>query len=122
MDLAVTNAGQVPALAVRAELYGCRERYSPLLETRKRSNAHANLAPGAEAMLKVQIDESMLTADPGPRWQFPYLVVALSYSGPHGGIVTHRYDYNTESHAWRMRRIEIDPRDGGPPMVTELSL
>jgi hypothetical protein len=118
----VVNVGVVPALAVRIEAEGAQERFIPVAETEIRSNALANLAPSKPADLSLVLPESMRTADPGGQWQYPFLVVRVIHHGPHGARVVQSYDWNTASHAWRYRVIDIDPGDGGEPIHVEMSL
>jgi hypothetical protein len=121
----VTNVGPLPALGVMAIVEPAEERFVPIPERRATSSRRPHLAPGADLGLKVVFgDPSLASEAPGPRWYTPFAVVKVDYYGPQGAHVVYWYDYKTDvrSRVWRIRRLVIDPRDGGEPIVVEMSL
>jgi len=48
-------------------------------------------------------------------------VIRLDYYGPHGSRLSQWYDWDT-AQKWRVRKLEIDPKDGGVPIIVDISL
>lgn len=134
------NSGTVPALAVRAEVAGAESPSFAIPETREASAPRATLAPGDRYELsmpvgKLQTPDLRDTVRPrpsdpvalaefekgAPRWAYRFLVVRIDYHGPHGARLSQSYDFDTWELEWRLRRVEIDPADGGEPIVVPVS-
>jgi hypothetical protein len=68
------------------------------------------------------LPETLRTAEPGGRWVHRFMVVELDYFGPHGSTFLQSYLWDTDTNAWRIRRLIIDPADSGPPIEVDISL
>ena len=64
----------------------------------------------------------MRTAGPDGSWRYRYWVITVDFYGPHGARVEQAYDWDREGGEWRIRRVKIEPADGGPPIVSDISL
>lgn len=135
MRVLVRNTGTVPAAGIRAVAMGAHERFMPLSDTATESGRSPTLAPGAAIEAKVPIrtlknsDErdrtKPMTASEiitgRPDWSYVHLVLVLDYYGPHGGHVEQSFEWATNGHHLpRLRKLTIDPKDGGAPIKVEI--
>src|SRR5690606_38777155 len=77
----------------------------------------ANFNPGSPQTVAINV--AILRED--GRWKYPWLVVVADYYGPHGAHVTQSYDWDGGVR-WRLRRLVIDPDDGGKRIAVEMGL
>lgn len=112
----IHNGGTVPALGVKAFVWGARRE---LLGT---SEALANLEPGGQLELAVSLPPHARTDEPDAEWRFPFVVVRVDYLGPHGSRLSQWYEMGTSRRTWRLRRLEINPADGGTPIVVDVGV
>jgi len=115
LHIDATAANAAPALSVVATVMGALDRFVELPETAVSSGPFSHLAPGATQRLRVPI-QSLRS---GNDWAYPYLVILVDYYGPHGAYIRQWYDWDRHAK-WRLRRLNIDPRDGGRPIEIEI--
>lgn len=120
MRVPVINGTSIPAYAIQADVYASPQRFSADEATRVPSSQVANLAPGASAQINLVVT-TLRTEGEGKQWITPFLVLRLWYYGPHGGKAVQWYDWDGKVR-WRLRRLELDPGDGGEAIRMEFSL
>lgn len=112
VDVRVRNAGQVVAYGVLIRVLPTSERGPDAVPVGpgKAWGRVSALAPGADPIRRyVKVAD---LSDERPAW----VQVVIEFYSPIGAAVRHTYEAGTDDsdRRWRLRRVLIDPKDGGP--------
>jgi hypothetical protein len=121
LRLRVYNGGPTVAYGVLASVAGAPDRSLDSIVETTRHHSGRQVAVGAEKELGLAV---RVEFKEGSREAYEWLAIQLEYYGPLGARVRQDYLWPTDprKRLFRMHRVSIDPRDGGPPEEFDLAL
>jgi hypothetical protein len=123
-SVAVTNSGPGAAYGVIATVAGSSMRSIETAVDATKSWSGRIPAVPPDTPERLQVDVSKLIS-PDREWTYPWLVVQIDYFSQLGAHVRLTYIWSTieeKAALWRLHRVTLDPRDGGPTATFDLSL